>query len=173
MAETGPTIDDLGQPPPQASNGATWELISDGVMGGLSTGTMRRQVVDGREAIRLQGEVSLRNNGGFLQIALDLGADGGPVDASRWAGIELDVFGNGETYNVHLRTTDMTRPWQSYRARFVAEPSWRTLRLPFAGFERHRIDAPLDPARLRRIGIVAIGRAFRADVAIGGVRFYQ
>jgi len=31
---------------------------------------------------------------------------------------------------------------------------------------------PLDLSRLRRIGIVAIGRAFRADVAVGGVRFY-
>jgi len=133
---------------------------------------MRREVVRGREAIRMQGDVSLENNGGFLQIALDLAPDGAPIDARGWAGIEIDVIGNGESYNLHLRTADVIRPWQSYRAGFVAEPEWRTRRLPFAEFEPHRIDAPLDRSTLRRIGIVAIGRAFHADIAIGGVRFH-
>lgn len=172
LAATTDVIDDLSQPPPRARNGADWELVADRVMGGVSNGSMRRETVRDREAIHLQGDVSLENNGGFLQIALDLAPDGASVDASRWAGLEIDVIGNGESYNLHLRTSDVVRPWQSYRHSFIAAPEWRTLWLPFAGFEAHRIDAPLDLSTLRRIGIVAIGRAFHADIAIGGVRFH-
>ena len=173
LAATTDVIDDLTQPPPRASNGAEWELIADRVMGGVSNGTMRREIVRDREAIHMQGDVSLENNGGFLQIALDLAPDGSSIDAGRWAGIEIDVIGNDESYNLHLRTADVTRPWQSYRQSFIARPEWQTLRLPFADFEAHRIDAPLDLSTLRRIGIVAIGRAFHADIAIGGVRFHS
>lgn len=141
-------------------------------MGGLSDGRMHRETVAGRLAIRMEGAVRLENNGGFVQIALDLAPDGSPVDASRWSGIEIDLTGNGESYNLHLRTAEVTRPWQSYRQAILAAPGWRSLRLPFAGFAAHRIDAPLRPEALRRIGIVAIGRAFRADIAIAGLRFY-
>ena len=173
LAATTDMIDDLSQPPPRASNGASWELIADRVMGGVSNGTMRREVVRGREAIHMQGDVSLENNGGFIQIALDLAPDGASVDASNWSGIEIDVIGNDESYNLHLRTADVRRPWQSYRQSFVARPEWRTLRLRFAEFEPHRIEAPFEPTRLRRLGVVAIGREFHADVAIGGLRFHR
>ena len=61
----------------------------------------------------MRGDVSLENNGGFVQISLDLAPDGHAVDASAWSGIEFDVFGNGEDYGVHLRTADLSQPWQS------------------------------------------------------------
>lgn len=141
-------------------------------MGGVSAGRLTREDVAGRAALRLRGPVRLENNGGFIQMALDLAGDGGPVDASAFIGIELDVLGNNETYNTHLRTSDLTRPWQSYRQPFEARGVWKTHRLPFTEFEAHRTETPFDPARVRRIGIVAIGRAFEADLAVGGVRFY-
>lgn len=171
MAGTGGIIDDLGAVHPQASHAGRWELVADRVMGGVSQGTMRRDMVQGRPAIRMQGRVRLENNGGFIQMALDLSADTGQIDARSWRGIELDACGNGESYNLHLRTADIVRPWQSWRSSFRAGPEWQTHRFPFADFEAHRIDAPLDLRKLRRIGIVAIGRAFEADLAIGGVRF--
>jgi hypothetical protein len=173
LAATTEVIDDLSQKSPRASNGAAWELVADRVMGGVSNGTMRRTVVRGRAAIQMQGDVSLENNGGFIQIALDLAPDGAAIDASRWAGIEIDVIGNNESYNLHLRTAELARPWQSYRQSFIARPEWQTVRLLFADFEAHRIDASLNLSMLRRIGIVAIGRAFHADIAIGGVRFHS
>lgn len=172
MAAPTDVVDDLSEPPPRASNGASWQLITDGVMGGVSEGTMRREEVQGRNAIRMQGDVSLENNGGFIQIALDLARGGAPVDASDWSGIEIDVVGNGERYNFHLRTADVARPWQSYRQPFVAPRTWQTCRLPFGRFDAYRIDAMLDLTSLRRIGIVAIGRAFHADIAVAGVRFF-
>ena len=166
-------IDDFSQPGPRTRCGTAWELVSDQVMGGVSDGRLTHEPVAGRPAHHLTGTVSLDNNGGFLQMALDLHPDGNAVDASGFAGLELDLRGNGQSYNIHLRTDDVTRPWQSYRQTVIASPDWTTHRLPFADFTAHRLEAPFDPATLRRIGIVAIGRAFHADIALGGLRFYD
>lgn len=172
MSDAFEVIDDLRHPAPPAVTGNGWALISDRVMGGVSAGTIRREVVAGREAIRMQGGVSLENNGGFLQIALDLGDAGGEVDARNWTGIQLDAFGNDQTYNLHLRTSDIRRPWESYRQSFHAPTRWTTVFLPFGDFAPHRTERSLNLTRLRRIGIVAIGREFEADIAIADIRFY-
>ncbi|MGP9822336.1 CIA30 family protein [Salinarimonas sp. NSM] len=150
-----------------------WRLISDRVMGGVSDGRAIVETVAGRRALRLTGRVSLENDGGFVQMARDLAPDGEPVDLSGFAGLELDVIGNGEAYGVHLRTRDVARPWQSYRAGFVAPPGWTRLRLPFADFRPHRIETPLDLSGARRIGLVAIGRAFQADLALARLSLYR
>jgi Complex I intermediate-associated protein 30 (CIA30) len=171
MLVTSAIIDDLSRETPVAAIGSKWRLFSDQVMGGVSNGTMVRDAIAGRPAIRMRGDVSLENNGGFVQIVLDLSPDGGVVDASRWSGIELDIFGNDEEYGVHLRTDALLRPWQSYRHTFTAYAEWRTARLPFDQFVPYRTDVPLDTRRLRRIGVVAIGRAFAPDLALGGLRF--
>ncbi len=149
----------------------TWEMISDEVMGGVSDGRLSHEDVQGRYALRLTGHVSTENNGGFLQMARDLGAGQG-MDASGYTGLELNVLGNGEVYNIHLRTADVTRPWQSYRASFTAPSSWTTIQLPFADFTPHRLTSPLDLKSLIRLGIVAIGKAFYADIAVARLRFY-
>jgi Complex I intermediate-associated protein 30 (CIA30) len=164
-------IDDLSCEPGLSAIGTKWQLFTDRVMGGVSTGTMVREMVAGRPAIRMRGDVSIENNGGFVQIALDLAADGKAIDASAWRGVELHVFGNDEEYNIHLRTDDLTRPWQSYRQSFHADPQWRTARFRFQDFAPYRTDAALDTRKLRRIGLVAIGRTFSADLSIAGLRY--
>ncbi len=169
---TDPIVDSGAAADLASDRGPAWRLVSDRVMGGVSDGTLRRETLDGRAAVRLRGAVRLENDGGFLQMALDLATDGGPVDARGWRGLELTARGNGHAYNVHLRTADLERPWQSYRQSFQADPEWRTLRLPFADFAPHRTDAPLDVGRLRRIGVVAIGDAFEADVSVADLRFF-
>jgi hypothetical protein len=64
-------------------------------------------------------------------------------------------------------------PWQSYRGRFRAGPEWREIRLPFDGFEPHRIGVPLDAGKLRSLGLVAIGRAFTAELCVAEVGLYR
>lgn len=150
----------------------SWRVISDTVMGGVSSGSLVPTVVEGRVCLRMTGAVSLENNGGFVQASLDLSA-AGLLDAGEYAGIEIEVFGNGETYNLHLRTDDTRIVWQSYRASFQAEPSWQTLRFPFASFQPHRIDQPLDTRKLRRLGVVAIGREMQADISIARLLLYR
>ncbi len=173
LAQPHYIIDGIDRPHPTASSGNNWELVSDTVMGGVSNGTMKRHKINGRTALQMQGDVSLENNGGFIQIALDLGNDQSAINTSHWKGIQLDVLGNTEEYNMHLRTVDVTRPWQSYRQSFLTKEEWTTLKLPFSKFTNYRIDAPLNLSALRRIGIVAIGRAFHADISISDLRFYS
>ena len=165
-------IDDRSSAGLVSNLGPEWRFVGDGVMGGRSAGGLALGQQDGRDCLRLQGRVSLDNNGGFLQINLDLGRDG-PLDASAYDGVELEVFGNDEDYNLHLKTSAIWLPWQSYRAGFRAPPEWRRIRLPFAEFEPYRIGKPLDPGRLERIGLVAIGRAFDADVCLGRLALYR
>jgi hypothetical protein len=149
-----------------------WRLVTDAVMGGVSRGSIAKETLGGREAIRMRGDVSTENNGGFVQIALDLAPETGSFDAGGFTGLEMDVLGNHESYGAHLRTADITRPQQSYRQSFVATPDWQTLQLPFVQFMPYRTDIPLDVRQLKRIGLVAIGREFAADLAIARLAFY-
>lgn len=155
-----------------ANSSLQWRLVTDTVMGGVSRGTIANETLAGRNAIRMRGEVSTENNGGFIQIALDLAPEAGSFDAGGFTGFEIDVFGNRASYGAHLRTTDIARPQQSYRQSFMTIPAWQTVRLPFAQFSPHRTEIPLDIKRLRRIGLVAIGREFTADLAVARLILY-
>lgn len=165
-------LDDFSRKDFVSTAGTTWQGFSDQVMGGVSIESVTRLAIHGRRCQRLTGDVRLDNSGGFIQMALDLASNGGTLDASQYRGLCLEVFGNGETYGVHVRTPDCARPWQSYRATFVAEHQWRVLELPFNQFEPYRLTKPLDTRRLRRLGLVVIGRAFEADLAVARISLY-
>lgn len=164
-------VDDRNSSALTATNGASWRLVTDTVTGGLSSANLMPAVIEGRNCLRLTGEVSLKNNGDFIQASLDLSVTG-LLDASDFAGIEIEVFGNGKIYNLHLRSDDTRIVWQSYRASFQTQPRWQTLRLPFEGFLPHRIDKPLDKRKLRRLGLVAISREMQADFCISRLSLY-
>jgi hypothetical protein len=166
-------IDDLSRPFPESAIGATWHLFTDQVMGGVSRGRLSKDHILGQPAIRMQGDVSLDNNGGFIQMSLTLADRDGAFDASAWRGIAIDIAGVPGAYEMRLRTTDLSRPWESYRHTLSVEPNWKTHQLHFADFTLHRTDVPLNLQRLRRLGLVAIGRAFSADLALGGIRYFS
>lgn len=165
-------IDDRGSADTTSTARDAWRFVGDGVMGGVSDGQLTATQAAGRPCLRLQGEVRLDNNGGFIQGALEL-PEALLAGIDVYSGVLLEVYGNGEDYNVHLRTRDLWLPWQSYRATFTAPAEWQSLRLPFTGFAAYRTGKALDVSRLQRIGIVAIGRAFSADLCIGKVGFYR
>jgi hypothetical protein len=166
-------IDDFTDEGLVSKLGTRWRGVSDRVMGGVSEASVSHGVIDGRPSLRLTGDVRLENNGGFIQAALDLAPSGETFDAASFTGVRIIARGNGETYSVHLRTSDNVRPWQSYRAQITAKPDWETIDLPFEAFAPYRLEAPLDRTRLRRIGLVAIGRAFYADLAVSELFFYR
>jgi hypothetical protein len=123
--------------------------------------------------MHLMGEVSLEHNGGFIQMALDLAEEGKELDASHCSGIAATVLGDGGRYAVNLRSSDVRRPWQSYRCEFKSRDSWTTYHLPFEAFLPHRIACPLAPDKLRRVGLIAIGRPGRAELAVSRLEFYR
>ena len=165
-------IDDFSDPNLVSNIGTSWRCASDSVMGGISEATIIRDVIGNRDCLRLTGDVRLENDGGFILAALDLASPDRTLDASKHQGIRLIACGNGEQYSVHLRTPDNERPWQSYRAQFVAGPQWESVGLPFDAFQPYRLDRHLDKSRLRRIALVAIGRPFKADLAIARLEFF-
>jgi hypothetical protein len=155
-----------------ADDGRGWRAFSDRVMGGISREQAALATVDGRRCLRLQGEVRLENNGGFVQMAIGLETRSGPLDARRFSGVRLLVRGNGEEYLIHLRTQQTRLPWQYYRAAFVARPLWQTIDLPFRAFQSEQTSRPLDLAALTSLGVVAYGRRFSADIAVARVALY-
>lgn len=150
-----------------------WEFVSDTVMGGVSSGCIAEESVGGRNATVLRGTVSLENNGGFIQMAFDLHEGGADIDVSAWEGIEMDVYGDGGTYDVRLRTAQLSRPWQSFRADFVGHSQWQNVKIPFSSLVSHRVDAVFDPNCLRRIGILAIGNERDACLAVSNIGLYS
>ena len=151
--------------------GPRWIAFTDDVMGGVST--MSAEHHEGEVPhLHMTGDVRLENNGGFVQVALPLDAEG-PVDASEYRAIRLRVKGNGTGYFVHLRTDDTRLPWQHYAAPFTAPEEWTDVEIPFADFEPASLRAPLDRSALRRIAVVAAKQRMRADVSIARVELVR
>lgn len=162
-------LDDFENPGRASGTGTQWRCFTDRVMGGLSVGEARFETLAGRSALRLRGEVSLDNNGGFIQAALDLATGSRPVNVSAYRGLEITIRGDGRDVGIHLRTGDCRRPWESYRAQLATTADWTTGRLSFTDFVPHRLELPLNRSRLRRIGIVAIGEPGPVDIAVAGL----
>jgi hypothetical protein len=101
------TIDDLSETFPITSSGTQWAGVTDGVMGGSSSGVLVREECKGRMSNVLKANVRLENDGGFVQMVTDLALDpsvSNTVDASKYDGIEFDIYYEGdsdkESFNV-------------------------------------------------------------------------
>lgn len=146
--------------------------FTDEVMGGRSSATFRRDVVDGRPCIRLAGRVTREGGGGFVQIAVQ-SRQGPWIDAGDYAGVELLVCGNDQHYNVHVRTADAGWYDQSYRATIFVPSRWQRFRFAWSDFEPHKLDVPLDATRIQRIGLLGWMREFNADVSLGEIALFR
>ena len=166
-------VDDFSGEQGTSAVGTEWRLFTDRVMGGVSDATSSLETIEGRRCLRLRGRVSLKNNGGFIQVALPLVQGGRPLDASEFKGVRAWVRGNGKTYHIHLRTAQTGRPWQYFSAAFDSTALWRPVDLPFDGFKPEKLQAKLDARGLERIAVVAIGEEFEADVAVSRLEFYR
>jgi hypothetical protein len=166
-------LDDFSRDNQLSALGTAWRSFSDQVMGGISRGQHRFEELDGKPCIRLAGDVSLDNNGGFIQVALPLEDRGRPFDASPYRGIRVSVRGNNSRYYIHLRSRQSQRPWQYYAAEFPATEEWRTLEIPFSDFKPEGLQEALNTEALLRIAVVAAWKEFAADVAISRLEFYR
>jgi hypothetical protein len=152
------------------SDAADWRVFSDRVMGGVSTGSAVVTMVQGCRALRLTGTVSLERNGGFLQMARAIDHRVLPHgDASAFAGLFLTVCGSPGTYFIHLRTADTRAPWMYYAAPLPVTSVWSDVVIPWSAFVPKALQRAHDPSRLTRLGVVAAGTAFDADIAVARV----
>lgn len=148
-----------------------WQTADDRVMGGVSIAHMSPAEHIDTQGVCLRGQVSLENRGGFIQIKWPVsGSDLSEID--HYTGIYIRAWGNGESYNVHLRTRALWLPWQSYRHRFIASTQPQYHYFSFDTFEPYKTAIAFRPRSLKKIAIVAFGRAFAADVCVGEMGFY-
>ena len=97
-----------------------WSFFTDQVMGGVSTGSVAFAKENGQTFARMTGRVSTANNGGFIQMRLDLTTP--PPDSA--TGVRIVVRGNSQDYFVHLRTSGTLLPWQYYQTKFSVTENW-------------------------------------------------
>lgn len=178
------TIDDLSETFPFTSCGTQWAGVTDGIMGGSSSGSLVREEFQGRISNVLRANVKLEKDQGFVQMVTDLALDhsvSNTVDATKYDGIEFDIYYVGdnsrEFFNLHLKDSNCVRQFSSYRAKFeLPEGEWTTVRLPwskFEGFGWGAVENLLDHSALRRIGLVAIGKEMDVSLALSSIRFMQ
>ena len=134
--------------------GLDWQIVNDGVMGGLSKGNLAFTEAG---TVKFFGDLSLRNNGGFTtmrsgQVDLDL---------SNSLGLLLLVKGDGRTYDARLDSS------ARYRGRPVSfsgpfkttKGEWQQVKIPFSDFKGgfRGTDLPdkiLDPSVIEQIWIL-------------------
>ena len=81
---------------PAEVNFANWNVVNDGVMGGLSKGKLRFE----NRILYFSGELSLANNGGFSLIRTETYN----LNLSEFDGISIRVKGDGREYQMRLNT---------------------------------------------------------------------
>ena len=147
-----------------------WRFFTDGVTGGVSSGQVTLLEEDGETYAHMTGRVSTANNGGFIQMRMEL-PDGTAEDAT---GVWLIVRGNEQRYFLHLRTSGTVLPWQFYQAGFEVTGNWGEVRLPFDAFTRsgRLLRAVPQAESLRSNAVVAYGRDHEAGIDVREVSFY-
>jgi len=131
-----------------------WQVINDGVMGGVSRSTFTK--ADPVGAV-FAGEVSLENYGGFCSVS---SRQPTPVDAAAVSGIALRCRGDGKNYKLTLKN-DASFGGFSYQFRFaVLADEWMVIKAPFgefrASFRGQQVpDAPpLNPGVVQSVGLL-------------------
>ena len=130
-----------------------WEIMTDGVMGGISQSQM---FITSNKTVIFHGEVSLENYGGFASIR----SRPQKHQLDGFEGIALRVKGDGKKYRLRLRTDDGFEG-VAYQAGFTTQAKrWITVHLSFDEFIpvfRGSVvsDAPkLEASHIRRIGFM-------------------
>ena len=148
-----------------------WNFITDQVMGGLSTGKFIVEEVDGVMCYRMTGDVSTKNNGGFIQIRAKLNPE---INSKDYEGVYVKVFGNKKNYNLHLRTGLTLAPWQFYSYTFVTSKDWIEVRAPFEQFKKSNFYQPKSilGQNIKSVGLVAGFDDFKSDICLSEIGFY-
>ena len=159
--------------PFNADSGKYWQYVSDRVMGGVSNGQVTLEQDGEMYYARLTGNVSTRNNGGFIQLRSRVSFANSEKEGQNLQGVRLNVRGNGETYEIHITPNDRAYYGDYYSATFKADSDWKMIDLPFNKFERTRFNnSKLDAKNIRSFSITAYGRDFVSDVSVSTIEFY-
>ena len=147
-----------------------WIYFADNVMGGISEGASEYVIEPSGKAIRLYGEVSTKNNGGFIQVRMPYSIE----RLNKYEGIKIKIKGNGDEYFLHLRNRSSRLPWQYYQASFKSDTVWTEVKIPFKSFKKSSnfMKSAFDPNTIKTIAIVAYGKDYQADITVSVLELY-
>lgn len=139
---------------PAANEKFGWQVVNDGVMGGLSEGNV--EFTDAG-TMKFHGELSLENNGGFTTVrSADV-----DFNLSNDLGLLLLVKGDGRTYEARLDSSARFRGNPvSFAGKFkTTKGKWQQVKIPFSDFKGsfRGTELPkevLDPSVIERVWIL-------------------
>jgi NADH dehydrogenase [ubiquinone] 1 alpha subcomplex assembly factor 1 len=130
-----------------------WQVVNDGVMGGVSDGRFR---ITPDKTLEFFGTLSLENNGGFASVRTK------PTDLDIQAGdtLVVRVKGDGREYVLNIYTKSRRMAF-SYRAPLpTTKDEWKEVRVPLADFiptafgRRVQGMAPVEPDQINGLGFM-------------------
>ena len=125
-----------------------WFVVNDGVMGGVSSSTVKLS----NGLLVFAGQVRLENNGGFASVR----SNGFEQDLSEFSGIALRVRGDGKMYALNVRTSSLRNVM--YQSEFQTKAGeWTELRLPFSELRPTRFGQTLRGNLLEKDRIESFG----------------
>lgn len=116
----------------EGKNFGFWTIINDGVMGGLSESQARLT----EDAIIFSGEVSLKNNGGFVSLRSPVGV----YDLSEFSFFEIRFKSDTDRKFELLIEKEIPFYLPKFRKKFGGKSEeWQTLKMPLKELEISRM----------------------------------
>jgi hypothetical protein len=108
-----------------AKNTSNWFVVNDGVMGGLSQGTL---TINNAGNGLFKGYVTTENNGGFSSIRHGFNKK----DISKFEHIIIKIKGDGKDYQFRIKEKSSQR--YSYISTFKTTGEWQTIKISLSSF---------------------------------------
>ena len=133
---------------------SNWQIVDDGVMGGLSKGKFK---ISDENALVFNGILSLENNGGFSSIR----SQRTKMDLSSYKGIKIRVKGDGRKYKMRFESDSKYRRMAvSFQHEFeTTAGEWSEVFIPFEGlkasFRGWKLPTmKFNPQSIQRFGLI-------------------
>ena len=107
----------------QNQNSDFWEIVNDGVMGGLSEGEI---VLSENGNALFEGFVTTENNGGFSLVKHSFSKK----NVSKYKAVVMRIKGDGKNYQFRIK--ERLDQEYSYVHNFKSSGDWETIKIPFA-----------------------------------------
>lgn len=153
-----------------AAKSSDWFVVNDGVMGGVSSSTVKLE----NGVLVFEGQVRLENNGGFASVRSNASVQ----NLSEFVGVSLRVRGDGKMYALNLRTSSARDVL--YQSEFQTKAgAWLELRIPFSQLRPTRFGNTLkgfalEPNRIESFGfIIANKRNESFELVVDWIKAYR
>jgi len=148
-----------------SDNNTSWYVYTDQVMGGKSE--LSANFEEG--VVKLDGEVTTKNNGGFVRLAHRI--DEINKNAK---GIKFKAKGNNEAYEVHVTLKGMKMPpWSYLSTSFDVNDQWNEYQILFSDLKKNgMMAASMKPKNIREISIAGYGRDFNVDLELKDIELF-